>query len=232
MELCYLCLFLMINMLGGAFGGYLNYLRTEETSQNIKQRGLTENKNCELLRAKNSIILGIGASFIVPLFLQTISSNLIIEIKSNPLLFLVYISFCILAAVYSRSFFDSVAERALSIAKDAQQKSDSALQTSKIMEPLQRKLTETDDDNITRAITFGIEHSDQKIKGILDGFNDEIINAFQKSNYAYRTSKGIAKDLNQPESDVSLKLEQLEKSGLTQKIINKENNKILWALNI
>jgi len=103
------------------------------------------------------------------LFLQTISSNLIIEIKSNPLLFLVYISFCILAAVYSRSFFDSVAERALSIAKDAQQKSDSALQTSKIMEPLQRKLTETDDDNITRAITFGIEHSDQKIKGILDG---------------------------------------------------------------
>ena len=90
-----------IMVLGGLFGGLVNYYRPKTKDEGAKH----------LWR---SIVLGLGASFLIPLFLNAISSNLLSDLfvegpKNEDLL--VFFGFCSLAAISSRVFIKSVTDK-------------------------------------------------------------------------------------------------------------------------
>lgn len=64
-------------------------------------------------------VMGVAAAFLVPLFLNTISSPLIAESRSHPEKLFVLIGFCIAAAFFSQQFLDSVGRRALRLSREA-----------------------------------------------------------------------------------------------------------------
>jgi hypothetical protein len=231
MEL-HLWILLWITPISGSLGGVINFFLLDDETQNKVGDSVGTVKRGWFYRLSRSIIIGIGAAFVVPLFLQTISSSLMNDCQNKSQLFFVYAGFCLIASIFSRRFLDTVAERALKTAQKADEKSTLALDKTEELKPLQLKATEgddnaKDDEEINEADEQYLE-SDirQKIKVDIK----EIKKAFQNSKYAYRTSKGIAKGINSDEGVVLLILEEMEDAGLAKRIINKENNKTLWTL--
>jgi len=80
-----------------------------------------------------SVIVGIGAAMLIPLFLNTVSSNLLdIVIKdSNTKDMLVFGSFCLLAAISSKAFIQSLSDKILKEVQDARQYAEEAKQVAK-----------------------------------------------------------------------------------------------------
>jgi hypothetical protein len=79
---------LAIMVVAGAFGGLINYF--------IERRDSPDKSS--ILR---SLVVGIGASFLVPLFLNMISSDLMRQMDQDVGKLLVFVGFCLIAAITS-----------------------------------------------------------------------------------------------------------------------------------
>ncbi len=83
----------------GIVGGYISYIL-----------GM---KDEDGRRCSHHIVLGIGASFLVPLFLSLTSSDLIARIEYERRLIWVFVGFCLVAAISSVKFITSISSRVL-----------------------------------------------------------------------------------------------------------------------
>jgi len=76
-------------------------------------------------RWRLSAVAGIGAALLVPLFLRTVSSNLLPAIlggRAAPDDLFVFAGFCLLAAIASRRFIEALSDRLLREAREAKQR--------------------------------------------------------------------------------------------------------------
>lgn len=141
-----LLVFASIIVITGMLGGFGNYYIENSNGglNSILEVGVKNHKECppffDLMWDSclgKSIILGIIASGVVPLFLHVISSNLLdINDKQNSHInYLIFASFCLLASIFSDNFLDSaynsVFEKEVSkikeIAISAKKNADAAL---------------------------------------------------------------------------------------------------------
>src|SRR5262245_59250815 len=91
----------------GVFGGFVNFY-------------LSKPDDIPAPSKVRSVLVGTAASFLVPLFLNMISSNLVDLIKGgdNSKL-LILLGFCLVAAISSTSFIRTISDRVLAEAKQA-----------------------------------------------------------------------------------------------------------------
>lgn len=94
----------------GAFGGWGRY-HWDRIDVNGKCRA----------HLASYIVIGIIASLVVPLFLNTISSNLIKEATTDNLKLFTLIGFCLMASVFARRFIDSLAKKAFDLSNEAKE---------------------------------------------------------------------------------------------------------------
>lgn len=92
--------------LSGAFGGLARH-RWEVGEGAGKEGCLT------------FVLLGVAAAFLVPLFLNTISSSLLRDIPDEPNKLFILIGFCVAAGAFAKQFIGSVSEKALKLSKQA-----------------------------------------------------------------------------------------------------------------
>src|SRR5438067_326024 len=114
---CQLTAIILIMLLTGIFGGWVNYLQSfdvKDTDPNAKYRWL------------KYIASGICASFLVPAFLKMIASNLITNPTNEA--YLVFTGFCLVAAIFSRRFIFTIGEKILEKANKAQQDAKKAIE--------------------------------------------------------------------------------------------------------
>jgi len=78
-----------------------------------------------------SMVMGVAAAFLVPLFLNTISSPLIAESRQHPEKLFVLIGFCIAAAFFAQQFMDSVGRKALRMSQEAKSLAEAAENTAR-----------------------------------------------------------------------------------------------------
>jgi hypothetical protein len=130
----------------GFFGGLINFY--------LSYRSASEDTTLW-----KSITLGIGASALVPLFLTTISSHLIEDIRTLPddqsKNILVFFGFCLIAAISSKAFIQSISRRVLEEAREAkktaQAASKKASEVQSAVEPILEKETERGSEEQTKA---------------------------------------------------------------------------------
>ena len=84
-----LCI-LTIMLLAGLLGGFASYHLNESDDKSTVK----------------SITLGIVAAMIVPVFLNMISSSLLVEAQKSVDKLFVFLGFCVLASVFSRNFLE------------------------------------------------------------------------------------------------------------------------------
>jgi hypothetical protein len=199
-----------VMLLAGSFGGVINYFLTRTSDP----------ENTSILK---SIIIGIGASFLVPLFLNMISSNLIESIKGtndvpgdNSKL-LVLAGFCLIAAISSSAFIQTLSDRVLNEARaakkqaeeakaEAAQAKDEVAEVQASVDPIINKETEPElapEKVGDGATTEGLSDTEKKI-----------LDAFARSTYTHRSLKGLSTDTGIPEEELHSLLAALVEKGL------------------
>ena len=192
---------IIILMIGaGMLGGITNYFSNEQGEKFSK-----------------NILMGISASLLIPLFLNMISSNLLKESASDTSKLFILFGFFLIASLSSKVFIETLSARVLKeLAKTKQIVED----LEKATGPVIGKVTEPEEAEETGSFL--------KVRGFsLDGDVKKVLNALGSGKYAWRTLRGIAKEIDMPKETVLNSLNWLLSNRLAE-----TGEKGRWALTL
>lgn len=188
----------------GLFGGFVNYL-------------LEKRDNPEKSSILRSMSAGIAASFLVPLFLNMISSDLMIKSAIENEKLLIFAGFCLIASISSSAFIRTLSDKIL---KEAQEAKEIAQEVKEDVAPVLDKETEQDseDDSATPKITFAPTATN----------TDKVLRALADSKFAMRSATGICKDVQLDRGTVEKELWNMTLAGLVYRSERKKG--IRWSI--
>lgn len=191
----YLTVFLII--IGcGFFGGLINYFRL-----------INDFKDSRFVFLK-SLLTGLGASGLVPLFLKTISSDILESSKTNVSDYFVLGGLCLIAAIFSSKFIDSIGERLIKQIDEVSKNVDSVkLELDNITDEVELKPTKELNDEYKKLKPLALE----------------ILLKIYQSKYTYRSISGIASEIFRDKQTVKNQLEALETESLVAKALRSKN---------
>ena len=190
---------LILMLFAGSLGGLANYLTTE----------IEDDEQHPLLRR---VVVGAIAALAVPVFLKTISSELISEsmtLEDH----LVFAGFCLLAGFSSKAFLTSMSkglQDRLKSVEDRQKSLESEV------DPILEKETEP--------------AQDEQFDGLLSDLSQHqktVLNALANPNYTRRYLNGILAETALDIADVNHALNQLKDLQLVRHRNNK-NSELYW----
>jgi hypothetical protein len=201
----------------GLLGGAANHL-------------LLQQDDPENAKRSRSFILGLVASFIVPLLLRTISSDLIDKITTIrygsglPFDFFVFTSFCLVAAVFSRTFVETVSKRLLAEIERAKQESKEARtqaviaegrvsQAEPVLHKAMDELSEPQPASARTVILPALPAEDLPV----DRTDQAILTTLTSDQYSYRTAGSIAAEVQGAETEIGKRLERMREHALAGK---------------
>jgi len=190
---------LAVMVASGVLGGLVNYFGDVQASE----------KHPLLKR----LSAGVAGAFVVPLFLNMISSTLIADSKSDELKLLIVAGFCIIASISSKAFIDSITKRLVNQVEEIgkQQKN-----LSGEVEPLIQKETEPTTKSTLIAPRYDINSEDKKVlKGLAN------------PKWSLRSLNGISKETGFTDLKCAFILDKLCALGLTAKS-TRDNNDRWW----
>jgi hypothetical protein len=218
---------LLVAMIGsGLLGGAANYLLLHKDDPAYAKRS-------------RSFVLGLVASLLAPLFLKTISSGMLDRISTIrygsgvPFDFFVFASFCLLVAIFSRTFAETVAKRLAAEVEKAKRESQDA-QTRAVMaeerasqtEPVLRQEMEARTEPLPESARTSIPPSLQDLP--VDHTDRELLQALLSGRYSYRTVGSLAEEFQMEEPDAVKRLERMREHALAGKKATPTRN--LWFL--
>jgi len=186
----YNIILVLVGMLGsGALGGAANYM-------------LLYKDDPEYAKCSRSFVLAVVAAFLSPLFLKTVFSDVVDRITTIrygsgvPFEFFIFISFCLLLAVFSRTFAETVAkrlaaevEKARRESQEAQTRAALAEERASETEPILRQVIEERTEPLPESVRNGIPPALQDLPG--DHVDQELLKALLEGRYAYRTVPSV-----------------------------------------
>ncbi|MGD9994717.1 MAG: YEATS-associated helix-containing protein [Salinivirgaceae bacterium] len=207
----------------GSLAGVTNFL-------NYYFKGLIKS-NFEIIKY---IASGIGASILVPLLLNMLSSDLIKEtLDFDCLNYFVFAGFCFVAGYFSDRFINSVGDKILKDLARTNDKVDQVISSTKANEEKIDFIvsTETEIDEIEDQSKFDL--NDFKVQSTFEDDDmktqiDKILKSFT-GKYKFRTVKGISKELNYNETVTKSILDGLQGQGVIKKLTSSDG-KVLLAL--
>lgn len=223
-----LALIILVMLAAGAVGGVVNYF-------------ISDNKDEKPLDCWQHVVVGIAASFVVPLLLNMTSSDLIDKIRGaegkqpDPGQLLVLAGFCLLAAASSRAFIRSLSQRILEQAEAANRKATEALEKADDATSVVAPLVEGDAGGAASpsALTPPAPAGDDADEAthVLDHERQLLValKPFQ-SGYTMRTVAGLSGELKRTKQEIQSSLESLMDRGLVSMQRNLANRKVLWSL--
>lgn len=196
-----------VMLASGVFGGIINYF--------FNNRGRSD----EITMMK-SIIIGTGASLIVPLFLNMISSDLINFSRTDPYKIFVIAGYCLIAAISSTAFIGRISKNVINELDKANKKVRELEGTVELL-----RVENTEASNEFKRVRGALdplmargtepEYSEEEMLFNGNGIDlqeDEkmVLSALANCQYVYRTIEGLARDT---------KLDKLMINNLIEKLI-------------
>ena len=210
-------IFIIIAIVAGAgiLTGVTNYLIAFDPEKNVA------------IEIWKSILLSICACITVPLFLQIISNNLLVDpsVKADPppypRNYFILAGFCVLAGFYAKRFLEDLFTKISKV----EQKVEAAKRKVDNMEEEKKEL-DLPPIALTARNALAIQEANQD-------FRPEDINMISKaimhSSFSYRTIQGIARETALPEETVKLILKSLQQQGVAKSSVNKEGKEV-WKI--
>ena len=191
-----LSLIVISGILGGIVGYYREFDESNKTGKHFKR----------------AIFLGVGASLLVPLFLEMISSDLLESSKNNYLDYFVIAGFCMIASIFSSKFIVSIGDKVMSQVKDVKNELNS------VKDDFENVITEDDANEDLDIENFSkLETNDR-----------EVLLALKDSKFRLRSISGIKNDTDLTTSQIVDILQNLQKLRYT---LEREGTKgIRWAI--
>lgn len=244
---------LWITIVAGIAGGIVSWVIGISSNPDIEELGTNDEAKPSFVWWHN-VLIGLAASFCVPLFLSTIQSNLIKNAEQDAINFFIYAGICLVSAISARRFLNALTAKTLSdLNKDINQAKKIA-NAAKTVSEAGNETAET----ALNVAAFGAEPNEKSEESLSEKTAEsEILNEpyFEKafknslrkdiesvrqvlkelsstSKYKYRTVQGIAKAINSDPFIVEVILEELEENKLVKKIIVPgPPERILWFHN-
>ena len=199
---------LIITIIGfGLLGGLVNAIRTEKEKKDYWK----------------SLIKGVVAALLVPIFLEVIKSEIGRNLTDNLYDYLIFGGLCLIAAIFSDKFIDTLgakilqkAENAEKQARESNEKANMLIEKSAEPEPEQ--------PDIEHKIQGLTEIPEQEAPGNVQ----KVIRALRSEKYLYRTARGIAEECELPVGTVLVTLSHLTSSDIVRKIDS--GKRTLWTL--
>jgi biotin operon repressor len=192
-------------VLAGVFGGTVNFALARTDSSGWKDWFW-------------SVVIGLGSSFLVPLFLNTISSTLLSGLLSGaPGKADIYIfaGFCLLGAIASKAMIQTLTQRVLREAQAARKEVETLKEE---IAPIVEKETE-DDAPAAEALSRSSE--------IPENLN-QVLKALDSSQFSLRSVTGVAQDVGRSRDAVVAELRELSQKGLAVEVQGKKG--LRWSL--
>lgn len=195
-EMNHMCIILLMTATGGIIGGITNFAFLPNSERSDKWYK-------DLPR---TVISGLAASLVVPLFLFVIRSEIMEKSREDDLYYLAVLGFGVLAGVYSKRFLMLMGDEALNLARDAKSE---ASQANKKSDAIIETESEggSDDKPETQAAKVDLDESEQAV-----------MNEFPKADLKFRSLHGIAKDARMALGDLRKAFDSLITKGLLKEI--------------
>ena len=200
-------------LLAGVFGGLVNFYLNSQTDPDA-----TSLPRC--------IVVGIGASFLVPVILDVVSSELIIESQADPSKLLIFTGFCLIAAIVSRLFISNLSERILIQAQTAHHKTDTVQHDLRMIKDELVPLIETETEQDVEAV-----FSDDEVllaHKELDITSSKVLKTLGTGRFIFRSIVGLCREANADENTMSRTLTVLVARDLAGKVSGK--NGVRWYI--
>ena len=201
----YLLIFTIIFF--GLLGGLVNAIRTKQEGKNYWK----------------SLVKGLVAAFLVPVFLEIIKSQLGQNLSTNLYDYIVFGGLCLTAAIFSDKFIDTIGEKILEKAENAERRAE---ESNKKIDTIIDKKAEPEEDTEPvekRILNFA------EFKESTDTTNiQSIIKCLQSEKYEYRTVSGIAKDTGLSNISVMKILKDLQNKKIVMSVNSRKRT--LWTL--
>lgn len=174
-----------------------------------------------------SILLGVGASLLVPLFLNMISSNLMDLIRGNSTTspdfskILVFAGFCLVAAISSTVFIRTLSDRILTEVRQAKK---AVREVKAELEPMRDAATEPPPAQETLAKPADQTPASTKaFTPVVTDNERKVLEALASKSWVFRTRTGVARDAALDKPEVDKMMDDLKRRGLvgSKTIINR-----------
>lgn len=200
-----------VMLLSGVFGGLVNYY-------------LYGDKDPDAASLPRFLVVGVGASFLVPVVLDFASSELVLESQGDPSRLLIFTGFCLIAALASRFFIDNLSDRILTEAKVAKERAEEVQYNLRLVQnellPLIDTETEQDGSDNSQVL---LEASDE-----LDVTSTKVLKILSSGRFIFRSLGGICREANEEESAILKTLHVLVTRSLAGKVVGK--NGVRWHI--
>lgn len=210
-----------IMLAAGTLGGVINYYQAiGSRPEQPKESPATPFKP----RMPHRVVIGIGAAFLVPLFLNMISSDLLLACKETPTKMLVFAGFCLVASISSSAFIRSLSDRLLEQAARSAEEANRRVEEVKTdLEPIKAKATEPDAGAISgsrQALPANEVHD--------LGVGQRVLRALCETEFAFRSVEGISRSTGIARRDLEAILNGLVQDGLVRNTLTEDG--LRWCI--
>ena len=215
-------LVLITMFIAGCIGGLINSFLTDPKTENA-------------LPWWQHIVIGVGAAFMIPVFLNMISSKLIADIKpppmepSNVANLLILGGFCLVAAVSSRAFIRSLTDRVLQdvsaakkVANEAKQEAEDAKKLAVNAEGIAVLSVPSDIADDPVSLVESTVSSISSPKPELAEPETKTLDAMVNGNTPMRSVSGISAHTGLPKNQINAAITALIAKELVAQSVNKE----------
>lgn len=199
-----------VMLMAGVFGGLVNYYMQSQYDPDTTS-------------LPRSLVVGIGASFLVPVILALVNSDLIAESSQDPTRFLIFTGFCLIAAIASRFLVTSVSDRILSEARRAREQSDRVMHELYLVQSELRPLIETETEADLKIEPGPLTPEEEP-----DVTTAHVLKTLGNGRYIFRSLGGLCKEVDVDEPTMIKTLEIMVARNLAGRITGKQG--VRWHL--
>lgn len=200
-----------VMLLAGIFGGLVNYY-------------LYGDKDPDAASLPRFLVVGVGASFLVPVVLDMVNSELVLESQGDPSRLLIFTGFCLISALLSRFFIDNLSDRILNEAQVAKDRSEEVQQNLRIIQNELLPLIDTEtEQDMANADPQMVQVNDE-----LDVTSTQVLKVLSSGRFIFRSLAGVCRESNEEESTILKTLHVLTTRSLAGKVSGK--NGVRWHI--
>ncbi len=200
-----------VMLLAGIFGGLVNYYIYGE-------------KDPDAASLPKFLVVGVGASFLVPVVLDMVNSELVLESQGDPSRLLIFTGFCLISALISRFFVDNLSDRILDEAQNAKAISQDVQHDLRLIQNEMLPLVDTE----TEQDMHKEDYITDNMVDELDVTSTSVLKVLSSGRFIFRSLAGVCRETNEEESTILKTLHVLTTRSLAGKVSGK--NGIRWYI--
>jgi len=200
-----------VMLLACIFGGLVNYY-------------LYGDKDPDAASLPRFLVVGVGASLLVPVVLDMVNSELVLESQGDPSRLLIFTGFCLISALLSRFFIDNLSDRILNEAQVAKSRSEEVQQNLRVIQNELLPLIDTETEQDMSAADPQVAEASNE----LDVTSAQVLKILSSGRFIFRSLAGVCREANEEESTILKTLHVLTTRSLAGKVSGK--NGVRWHI--